>query len=262
MHKPPTTAFQAGLPRLPTLLHRLAGWAGLLYLHLVGATSYIRKLDDPDYLTCSRGKESLIYALWHNTQVFLAYAHRGEQASVMVSQSRDGEYIAQVMQRMQLRAVRGSTSRGGGAALREMIRRVQEGRQVGFTPDGPKGPLQTIHGGVVEAARATGRPIVPTSIASRRKIVFKKSWDQFFVPLPCSQIVVAHGKPLFIAPDMPLEDAKTLVRDELNRIRDLGLKALEEAPSYLSTLLVNVLAPATGLAAAFLALWSRRPPRG
>jgi lysophospholipid acyltransferase (LPLAT)-like uncharacterized protein len=258
MPKPPTTAFQR-IPRSPTLLHRLAGWIGSLYLHLVGATSYIRKLDDPDYLACRGEKQSLVYALWHNTQVFLAYAHRGEKASVMVSQSKDGEYIAQVMKRMDLQAVRGSTSRGGGAALREMIHRVQEGGRVGFTPDGPKGPLQTIHGGVVEVARATGRPIIPTSISSRRKFVFKKSWDQFFMPLPFSLIVVAHGKPLYIAKDMPLEAAKTLVRDELNRIRDRALQALEETPSYLSTLLVNVCAPALGLAAAFTALWSRRP---
>jgi len=245
------------MSRPPTVLHRLAGWVGSLYLHLVGATSHIRKLDDPDYRVCRDEKQSLVYALWHNTQVFLAYAHRGQMASVMVSQSKDGEYIAQIMKRLRLQPVRGSTSRGGGSALREMIHRVQEGGQVGFTPDGPKGPLQTIHGGVVEVARATGRPIIPTSISSRRKFVFTKSWDQFFMPLPFSHIVVAHGKPLYIAKDLPLEEAKTMVRDELNRIRDRALQALEEAPSYLSTLVRNVLAPATGLAAAIGALWSR-----
>jgi len=261
MAGPPSTVFRR-IPRSPTFLHRLAGWVGSLYLRFVGATSYIRKVDDPDYLACSREKKSLIFALWHNTQAFLAYAHRGEHASVMVSQSKDGEYIAQVMKRLQLHPVRGSTSRGGGAALREMIHRIQEGGRVGFTPDGPKGPLQTIHGGVVEAARATGTPIIPTSISSRRKIVFRKSWDQFFVPLPFTHIAVAHGKPLFIATDMPLEEAKLLIREELNRIRDRALQAVEEAPSYLSTLRINILAPVTGLAAALRALRSRRPPRG
>src|SRR5258705_13377145 len=118
MHKPPTTGFER-IPRNPTFLHRLVGWVGSLYLRFVGATSYIRKLDDPEYLARSRDEKSLIYALWHNTQAFLAYAHRGQEASVMVSQSKDGEYIAQVMKRLKLHAVRGSTSRGGGAALRE-----------------------------------------------------------------------------------------------------------------------------------------------
>jgi lysophospholipid acyltransferase (LPLAT)-like uncharacterized protein len=260
MSRPPTTAFEK-TSRSPTFLHRLAGWIGSLYLRLVGATSYIEKRDDPDYRACVRGPEALIYALWHNTQAFLAYAHRGEHASVMVSQSKDGEYIAQIMKRLGLHAVRGSTSRGGGSALREMIRRVQEGGRVGFTPDGPKGPLETVHGGVVEAARATGRPIVPTSIASRRKLVFKKSWDQFFVPLPFSHIVVAHGKPLLIAKDMLLEDAKTLIREELNRVRDQALQALGEAPSYRSMLVHNLLAPARGLAAANAGFWTRRPPK-
>ena len=257
MARPPTTVFQR-IRKSPTFLHRLAGWVGSLYLHLVGATSHIQRVDDPDYVACSRERKPLIFALWHNTQVFLAYAHRGENASVMVSQSKDGEYIAQIMKRLKLRAVRGSTSRGGGAALREMIHRLEEGGRVGFTPDGPKGPLQTVHGGVVEAARATGRPIVPTSISSRRKIVFKKSWDQFFVPLPFTHIAVAHGKPLFIADDLPLEEAKTLIREELNRIRDRALQAVEEAPSYLSTVLIHLLAPVRGWAAAL----GRRPPRG
>jgi lysophospholipid acyltransferase (LPLAT)-like uncharacterized protein len=256
MAKPPTAAFDR-ISRAPTFLHRLAGLAGSLYLHFVGATSYIRKLDDPNYLALRRGKQSRIYALWHNTQVFLAYAHRAEGASVMVSQSKDGEYIAQIMQRMKLHAVRGSSSRGGGGALREMIRLVEEGGRVGFTPDGPKGPPQTIHGGVVEAARATGRPIVPTSIASGLKLVFSKSWDKFFVPLPFSRIVVAHGKPFFIDKDLPLEEGKTCVREELNRIRDRAIQTLEDAPSYLSGLFYNVIAPGIGMAAglAALALW-------
>ena len=256
MAKPPTTAF-VRISRPPTFLHRLAGLAGSLYLHFVAATSYIRRLDDPDYLARRRGKQSLVYALWHNTQVFLAYAHRTEKASVMVSQSKDGEYIAQIMGRMKLHAVRGSTSRGGGAALREMIRLVEEGGRVGFTPDGPKGPQQTIHGGVVEVARATGRPIIPTSTSSGWKLVFRRSWDRFFVPLPFSRIVVAHGKPFFIAKDMPLEEAKLLVREQLNRIRDRGLQALEDAPSYLSGLICHVIAPGMGMAAglAALALW-------
>jgi len=256
MAKPATTAFER-ISRPPTFLHRLAGLAGSLYLHFVGATSYIHKLDDPDYLVRHRGKESLVYALWHNTQVFLAYAHRAEKASVMVSQSKDGEYIAQIMERMKLHAIRGSSSRGGGAALREMIRLVEEGGRVGFTPDGPKGPAQTIHGGVVEVARATGRPIIPTSISSGLKLVFPRSWDKFFVPLPFGRIVVAHGKPFFIAKDLPLEEGKTLVRAELNRIRDRALQTLDDAPSYLSALIFNVIAPGLGLAAglAALALW-------
>jgi lysophospholipid acyltransferase (LPLAT)-like uncharacterized protein len=261
MERPPTRSFETKALKGPTLLHRLVGWIGALYLHFVGKTSFIQSLDDPDYLACRKENQSLVYALWHNSQVFLAYAHRGEQASVMVSQSKDGEYIAQIMRRLGLRAVRGSGSRGGGSALREMIHRIQGGSQVGVTPDGPKGPVQTIHGGVIEVARATGRPIIPVSIASRRKVVFTKSWDHFFVPLPFSHIVVAHGKPLFIGQDLPLAEAQLQVRAALNGIRDAALHALEAAPTYLSSRLANILYPPIGLAAAFLALMRWRPPK-
>src|SRR5258708_4189776 len=131
-----------GVTPPPSFLQRLAGWVGAAYLHLVGMTSVIQKLDDPEYLACRRSNQSLVYALWHNVQAFLAYTHRGECASVLVSQSKDGEYIAQIMKRLHLRAVRGSSSRGGAHALRDMIHQVQERGRVGFTPDGPQGPLQ------------------------------------------------------------------------------------------------------------------------
>jgi hypothetical protein len=67
--------------------------------------------------------------------------------------------------------------------------------------------------------------------------------------------VVAHGKPLFISKDFPIEHAKSLVRDDLNRIRDAAAHALQEAPSYTSSFLSDFLAPAAVLAAGILTMW-------
>src|SRR5579863_8803916 len=101
-----------------TWLHRLAGIVGQWYLCLVAWTSVIQKWDDPLFLEFYRGRRAMIYAFWHNSQVFLSYAHRGEGASVMVSRSKDGEYIAQVMRRLGLIPVRGSSSKNGEQAFR------------------------------------------------------------------------------------------------------------------------------------------------
>src|SRR5262249_40523842 len=157
-------------------------------------------------LELRRERKPIVYCFWHNAQVYLAYAHRNEHVKIIVSQSKDGEYIAQVMNRLGLIPVRGSTSRGGEQALREVCDFLKEGSQAGFTPDGPSGPLQTVHGGAVMAAQMSGAPIVPVAYASRRRIVFN-SWDKFVVPLPFSKIVVAHGEPFTLPEGMPLEEA-------------------------------------------------------
>lgn len=213
------------------MLHWLASLIGAAYLHLVGKTSFVWAADPPAFLSLYRRRSPFIYAFWHNNQVFLAYHHRGEQVHIMVSRSKDGEYIAQVMKRMGLKAVRGSSSRGGGQALREILDRLQNGEQAGFTPDGPRGPVQTVHDGVIGAARLSGCPIIPTALSSRRKLVFN-SWDKFVVPLPFSVITVAHGEPILIPKEMKDEDAKEKVRAGLNATQEAALRDQERAPAW------------------------------
>jgi 3-deoxy-D-manno-octulosonic-acid transferase len=216
----------------------LAGFIGWLFLQAVGKTSFIFKADHPSFLHYRRERKPVIYAFWHNNQVFLAYAHRNEKIRIMVSQSKDGEYIAQVMGWMGLTAIRGSSSRGGEQALREMIRSLEEGKQVGFTPDGPRGPLQTVHGGIVSAAKSTNLPIVPTAVWARRKISFN-SWDKFFIPLPFNSIVVAHGQPFHVSPSQSLEEAQNIIREELNKIQSQAEKNGQLLPSYFSSILAE-----------------------
>ncbi|OVE77427.1 hypothetical protein BVX98_02695 [bacterium F11] len=215
-----------------TWIHSLVSFLGTGFLYLVGKTTLVKKVDDPAYLEYRRLKKPIIYALWHNTQVFLAYAHRGERVFIMVSRSRDGEYIAQVMKHMRLIPVRGSTTRGGDQALREVIRLLEEGKQVGFTPDGPKGPPQTVHGGVVMAAKMSGCPLVPTTVRHRRKIVFN-SWDKFMLPLPFGRTILGHGKPVLINKETSDEDAKEIIRKGLNQIEKESDEALRQASSWL-----------------------------
>lgn len=213
-----------------TFLHRLAGHVGAGFLRLVGATSAVQRLDHPGFLAFRRLKKPVIYAFWHNHQAFLAWAHRNEGANIMVSQSKDGEYIAQVMKRLGLNAVRGSSSRGAEGAFRQMCDLLDKGQQVGFTPDGPRGPVQRIHGGVIAAAQMSGVPIVPVAVASRRKIVFR-SWDKFELPLPFSHIVVSHGKPLWVSKDENPIAAAERLRVALNQSVDDGENLMRSAPT-------------------------------
>ncbi|MFN0117908.1 MAG: glycosyltransferase N-terminal domain-containing protein [Elusimicrobiota bacterium] len=213
------------------MLAPLVSYIAAVFLQCVGKTSFSFPLDHPQTLELRRLRKKAIYAFWHKNQVFLAYNQRGEDVSVLVSKSKDGEYIAQVMKRLGLCPIRGSSSKGGSAALKEIFELLDRGGQIGFTPDGPRGPVQTVHQGVIAAAVYSGAPIIPTAAYCRRKKVFN-SWDKFELPLPFGVSVVGHGKPFYLSKDVPQEEAVSRVREALNDIQNSTDRYGEKLPSW------------------------------
>jgi lysophospholipid acyltransferase (LPLAT)-like uncharacterized protein len=135
---------------------------------------------------------------------------------VMVSRSRDGDIIADTVERFGMRAVRGSSSRGGRDAREAMIEALNAGGvSAGVIVDGPRGPALEAKMGALVMARETGLPVVPGTWWAR-PVVHVRSWDRTIVPLPFSRIVFAFGPALFVPPDAgaeQLEEArKTLTR--------------------------------------------------
>jgi lysophospholipid acyltransferase (LPLAT)-like uncharacterized protein len=111
-----------------------------------------------------------IIAFWHAHLLLMLHTKWSGPYVVMISRSKDGEYIARVFEHYGVEAARGSSTRGGSAALREMIRAARAGKGIVFTPDGPKGPSRIVKEGVVVAAQATGLPIVPIAFAAKKKV--------------------------------------------------------------------------------------------
>jgi len=133
----------------------------------------------------------------------------------MASQSKDGEIIARWLERNGYVVVRGSTTRGGSQALREMVRHVRSGRHAALTVDGPKGPPRVVAPGVVQLARLTGAWILPiTSSSSRPR--FLRSWDRYLIPGPFSRGVVAYGEPFPIPEEMTDEAAVSRIASALD----------------------------------------------
>ena len=116
----------------------------------------------------SRG-QPVIIAFWHAQQLMMPLAYRGREAHILISQHRDGELISQIVARFGLRSVRGSSTRGGVLAMRELIRLGRSGVDVVVTPDGPKGPRQVAKLGVIQLAKATGLPIIPLAFSCSKK---------------------------------------------------------------------------------------------
>ncbi|MBP0124281.1 MAG: DUF374 domain-containing protein, partial [Nitrospira sp.] len=101
--------------------------------------------------------------------VALELEHRGIEVELLISQHQDGGIIARIISRFGHRAVRGSSTRGGPLALRELIKLGRSGADLVVTPDGPKGPRQVVKLGVVQLAKATGLPIVPLAFSCSKK---------------------------------------------------------------------------------------------
>ena len=148
----------------------------------------------------SRG-ESVIFCFWHNRFLMMPFLYgrvRGEKnICVMASRSRDGRMITDVLEGFRFAVARGSSSRGGETAVREMAGRVRAGMDAAVTPDGPRGPLYRVQPGVVFLSQLSGAPIVPVTYDAHWRIRLK-SWDRFIIPLPFSRGAVVFGDPLFV----------------------------------------------------------------
>lgn len=120
-------------------------------------------------LALSAQGQRCIFAFWHSRQLMMPLAYRGSRIYILISRHRDGELIQRIVSRFGFRAVRGSTTRGGAAALRELVQLGRAGADLAITPDGPKGPRQVAKMGVIHLAKATGLPIIPVTFSCSKK---------------------------------------------------------------------------------------------
>jgi len=139
----------------------------------------------------------VIYAVWHGRILLLPRLYGRRGSHVLASRSRDGELVARWMTRFGLVPVRGSSTRGGGEALRQLARALREGGEVVVVPDGPTGPREVLKSGVIALARLSGAPIVPTAVGASREWRLG-SWDEFRIPKPFARCVVRFGEPIRI----------------------------------------------------------------
>ena len=175
------------------MLPFLAAWL----IRCLRASVRLRHHGDARVREWERQGEHFILAFWHRHLLLMPYAYQGPRISVLVSQSKDGELIARTVARLGIDSSRGSSSRGGVAGLRALLRKAEEGWDIAFTPDGPRGPASEVQPGVILAAAATGLPVVPVAIAASRAKRLN-SWDRFLVPLPFSTVHFVYGEPLTV----------------------------------------------------------------
>jgi hypothetical protein len=147
-----------------------------------------------------------IICLWHGQMLTLFAHHRDLDVAVLISEHRDGEIIARVLRAFGYRTVRGSTSRGGGRALLELVATLNRGEEISITPDGPRGPRHQFAPGALIASQRSGAPIVGV-VAHVSRAWRLKSWDAFEIPKPFARITVAYSEPTAVEAASPREAA-------------------------------------------------------
>lgn len=140
-----------------------------------------------------------VFLLWHEVLLPLLWHHRRQSIAIVVSEARDGQYLADFATSLGYRLVRGSSTRGAARALLGAVRDLQAGRAVAFTPDGPRGPRRQLKPGVVAAAQRGGGVIVPLHAEADRAWRLH-SWDRFLIPKPGARVRVIYGRPFEVAP--------------------------------------------------------------
>lgn len=215
---PPQSSSAAARPQRPW--RALRGFLGRIAAGLVrvlGATWRVEELGENPL---GPGKSPVAGALWHRGLFIAAHFFRDQRIVVMVSRSRDGDWIESVLSGLGFaRSPRGSSSRGGASALRRQVELVRAGHSAALLCDGPRGPARVAKAGVVALARAAGVAVQPVGLSARPCLHFG-SWDTTLLPLPFARVVAVFGRPIPVQAEMTeeqLEHTRLEIEREIER---------------------------------------------
>lgn len=229
---------------LDHFLSRVVGfvvpWLGAAYIRFVFRTvrwEWVGREIVDDVLAT---RKPIVAAFWHGRLLMMALVMEEsvQPLHVVISNNRDGDLIARLIERFGGLPLRGSTrnprkrkEKGGIAAARFGIERLEAGDLIGITPDGPRGPRMRAQGGVASLSAITGVPVVPFAWATRRARVLK-SWDRFMLPLPFDRGVYVVGEPMLPVSggDDAVEAHRVAIETALNDVTRLADERVGRAP--------------------------------
>jgi lysophospholipid acyltransferase (LPLAT)-like uncharacterized protein len=205
---------------------RVAIRLGTWVLYALGSTWRVQVHGRQALLDRAPDASRVVLTLWHGQMLPLLWAHR-QPTGVIISEHKDGEIIARIVETFGFFGVRGSSSRGGTRALLEAVQVLKRGADMAITPDGPRGPRYRFAPGALVLAHRAGAPVVSLVAHVNRKWQLR-SWDGFEIPKPFARVTIEYGEPVMLSdPDVRAAAARTeefaqRMREALARVEALA----------------------------------------
>lgn len=216
------------VPHAPSWYQRLAAWLVFVLVRAVSATLRYRWQDRSGHFDTGPAGAG-IYCVWHNRLPLSMTAYygyikprsTGPGLAALVSASKDGGFLAAILECFHVQPVRGSSSRRGPQALLELITWAERGYDLAITPDGPRGPCYVVQEGIMSLAQVTGLPIIPVSYHLNWKFRIK-SWDRFQIPFPFSRCEMFFEKPIRVPREATDAQREALRQDVERTLREIS----------------------------------------
>ena len=198
-----------------------------LLILITGYTVKVRQINKEVLKDTIKEYGSVIVATWHKNIFFSIWLLRNHDLTALISSSDDGEAICDVFAKFGYTEVRGSTTRGGIPALKQLIKLLEQKTSVAITPDGPLGPPEKIQSGVVLLAKYSGVPIIPWHYEADSQWRLK-SWDRHKIPKPFTAVVESYGEPFLVPKDLSTEGVSEYCEKLEADLKELAQKINEE----------------------------------
>jgi len=204
------------------LLSSVGTWC-MRMLFLTVRARHLRVVSDATPYVKPVGTQRYMFCMWHDHILMAVFSSRTYSLAGLISQHRDGSYLADSVRIAGIQPVRGSTSRGGIEAVREILSHPE--LHLAMTPDGPRGPRRKMKDGIVYMSSRSGRPIIPTALIASRAWTIDGSWTDMTIPKPFSTVLLITGSPIIVPEDLPREDMErwaAALEVEMDRLDRIG----------------------------------------
>ncbi|MCI5047111.1 MAG: lysophospholipid acyltransferase family protein [Aquisalinus sp.] len=195
------------------------------WIRLIRMTTRWEVIGQENFERARASEEGMIVVFWHSRILMMVDQRRlfPNRFWFMISEHRDGELIARAVKGFDISFARGSArnprkkakNKSGSNALRTLLKALRRGEGVGLTPDGPRGPREKCHAGIVQLAKLSGVPVYPAAFAVQRAHFFS-TWDRFHFPFPFSKGCYVYGDPIIVEGDE--EEARQKIEDALQKV--------------------------------------------
>lgn len=184
----------------------------------------IRRVNSEGIDLLTEQKKNFILVFWHGTMLIPWFIHRQRNFAALVSKSKDGSLLANLLDKWNYKVIRGSSNDGGRAALNAMIDLAKNNNTLCLTPDGPRGPIYKFKAGAVVTSVKTGIPLVLCGV-HYRKAKYLKSWDKFGIPFLFSKVNVIYSDPLYFDSELTRDKISQIIVECEDKMNKLQLEA-------------------------------------